>query len=105
MLFEVALVRQPTKKEQEDGKLEELIMAPTCVVARDDKSASVQAVMANKDKISGDISNVTVLVRPLIEAGKGFVPPLRADDGWHKTVTSASPAVTYSAMSLIGHNP
>ena len=66
MLYLVALVKKPTKKEIEDeGKQEELILAPTAVIARDDKSAAVQAVHTNKDKIrDADLNNVEVLVRP-----------------------------------------
>ena len=64
MLFEVALVQQPTKKEQEEGQMEKLIMPPTPVIARDDQSAAVAAVMQNKDKIECDMARVQVLVRP-----------------------------------------
>lgn len=64
MLFEVALIKTPTKKEQEDGKAEELILAPTAVIASDDKAAAVQAVAQNKDKVPSDLSRVQVLVRP-----------------------------------------
>jgi len=64
MVFQVCLVKKPTKKEAEDGIQEELILAPTAVIANDDKSAGVQAVMQNKDKITGDLSRVEVLVRP-----------------------------------------
>jgi hypothetical protein len=64
MLYEVALIEKPTKKEQEDGAVERLILSPTAVIANDDKSAGVQAVMQNKDKITGDLSRVEVLVRP-----------------------------------------
>lgn len=64
MLFEVALIEKPTKKEMEEGKTERLILPPTAVIANDDKSAGVQAVMQNKDKIEGDLSRVEVLVRP-----------------------------------------
>lgn len=64
MLYLVALIQKPSKKEQEDGKQETLILAPTPVIARDDKSAAVQAVAANKDKITADLSDVEVLVRP-----------------------------------------
>lgn len=64
MLFEVALIQKPTKKEAEDGKSETLILPPTAVIANDDKSAAVQAVAQNKDKISDDLSRVEVLVRP-----------------------------------------
>lgn len=64
MLYLVALVRKPTKKEEEDGKQEVLILPPTAVISRDDKSAAVQAVAANKGKIDTDLSNVEVMVRP-----------------------------------------
>ena len=64
MLYEVALVQRPTSKELEDGKSEILILPPTPVIAKDDKSAGVIAVMQNKDKIDGDLSRVEVLVRP-----------------------------------------
>lgn len=64
MLYEVALIERPTKKEMEDGKAEKLILAPTAVIANDDKSAGVQAVIMNKDKLPGDLSRVEVLVRP-----------------------------------------
>lgn len=64
MLYEVALIEKPTKKEQEDGKTEKLILPPTPVIASDHKSAGVQAVMQNKDKLTCDLSMVEVLVRP-----------------------------------------
>lgn len=64
MLYEVALIEKPTKKEQEDGKVEKLILPPTPVIASDERSAGVQAVMKNKDKITEDLSKVEVLVRP-----------------------------------------
>lgn len=64
MLYEVALIEIPTKKEQEDGKSEKLILPPTPVIAGDDKAAAVQAVAQNKDKVPSDLSRVQVLVRP-----------------------------------------
>lgn len=64
MLFQVALVQLPTKKEAEDGKGETLILPPTAVIASDDKAAAVQAVAANKDKVPDDLTRVQVLVRP-----------------------------------------
>lgn len=64
MLYEVALIEKPSPKELEEGKIERLILAPTAVIARDDKSAGVQAVMLNRDKITGDLARVEVLVRP-----------------------------------------
>ena len=64
MLYLVALVRKPNKKEQDEGKQEELILGPTPVIASDDKSAGVLAVIKNKDNIQGGLENVEVLVRP-----------------------------------------
>lgn len=64
MLFEVALIQRPTKKAAEDGAQEELILPPTPVIAHDDKAAALKAVMEHKEQIKGDLSNVTVLVRP-----------------------------------------
>jgi len=64
MLFEVALIKKPTKKQAEEGAIEELIMAPQPVIARDDKGAAIKAVVENKDKIKVDLALVEVLVRP-----------------------------------------
>jgi hypothetical protein len=65
MLYIVALIQKPTKKQEEDGQQEKLILEPTSIIARDDKSAAVQAVSKSKDVIgTTDLSNVEVLVRP-----------------------------------------
>lgn len=64
MLYEVALIEMPTKKDSEEGAQEKLILNPTPVIAKDEQSAGVAAVMQNKDKIECDISRVQVLVRP-----------------------------------------
>lgn len=64
MLYLVALIQKPTKKEAEDGKGETLILAPTPVIANDDKAAAIKAVKEQGDKITTDLSSVEVLVRP-----------------------------------------
>lgn len=64
MLYEVALIQQPTKREAEEGVSEKLILAPTAVIANDDKAAAVQAVAFSKDKVPSDLTRVQVLVRP-----------------------------------------
>lgn len=64
MLYLVALLQKPTKKQEEEGSVETLVLEPTAVIARDDKAAAIQAVAANKEKITGDLSQVEVLVRP-----------------------------------------
>jgi len=65
MLYEVALIKRPTKKEAEDGQEETLILPPTPVIAVDERSAGVRAVMSQKAAIQdGDLARVEVLVRP-----------------------------------------
>lgn len=64
MIFEVAIVENPTKKEREEGVLEKLIVPPTHIVAHNDKAASMQVMLANKDKLIGDGSRMEVIVRP-----------------------------------------
>lgn len=63
-LFEVAMIEKPTAKEVESGAVEKLVMSPISVIARDQQSAGVIAVMQNKEKIVCDMSRVEVLVRP-----------------------------------------
>lgn len=66
MLFEVAILETPTKKELEDGKSERLVFGPIPVVAKDSQSAGIAAVLDgnNGEKIEVDRNRMTVLVRP-----------------------------------------
>lgn len=68
MLFEVAILETPTKKEQEDGKGERLVLGPVPVVAPDAQSAAISAVLdANRAQTPGievDRARMQVLVRP-----------------------------------------
>lgn len=60
MLYEVAVVEKPTKKQaDEDGAVETLVMAPKAVVARDPQMA---AIMATKGEALTE--RCEVLVRP-----------------------------------------
>lgn len=66
-LFEVALMKRPTKKEIEEGTgQEELIFGPKAVVAKDAQGAAIVAVLDNKGELPDDIdmSRIDVLVRP-----------------------------------------
>ena len=64
MLFEVAILEKPTKKEiEEEGKTERLVFGPKAVIANDSQSAAIAAVLDN-GKIEVDRSRMTVLVRP-----------------------------------------
>ncbi len=67
MLFEVAILEKPTKKEiEEQGKTERLVFGPKAVVANDSESAAISAVLDgdNGEKLEVDRSRMTVLVRP-----------------------------------------
>ena len=67
MLFEVAILEKPTKKEiEEEGKTERLVFGPKAVVANDAQSAAISAVLDgnNGEKLEVDRSRMTVLVRP-----------------------------------------
>jgi len=68
MLYEVALVQEPTKKEREDGELEKLILGPIAMIARDDQSVGIKAIMKAKDDglLKCDLDQVKVLVRPFV---------------------------------------
>lgn len=63
MLFEVAVLEKPTKKEAEEGKSERLVLGPVAVVARDSQSAAISAVLDAK-AVDLDRSRMEVLVRP-----------------------------------------
>jgi len=63
-LFEVAILQKPTKKEAEDGASEKLVFGPKCVVARDDQSAAIEAVMDGEVPRDIERSRIEVLVRP-----------------------------------------
>jgi hypothetical protein len=63
-LFEVAILEKPTKKEAEEGASERLVFGPKAVVARDNQSAAIAAVMG--EEVPKDIARerMEVLVRP-----------------------------------------
>lgn len=65
-LFEVAILEKPTKKEMEEGKSERLVFGPKAVVAKDEQTAAISAVL---DGEVGDVdrSRLEVLVRPFGE--------------------------------------
>jgi len=65
MLFEVAIIRKPTKKEIEEGTgQEQLILAPVTVLAADPQGAVISAVTRNGTIKDFDPHRCEVLVRP-----------------------------------------
>lgn len=63
MLFEVAVVKQPTKKEAEEGALEELVFGPVFVVAKSAEAAGLKALRGDAAK-DIDVDRALVLTRP-----------------------------------------
>lgn len=64
MLFEVAVVELPLKKDvEENGALEKLVFGPTFVVAKDQASAGLKA-LRSVDAKDIDIDRSQVLIRP-----------------------------------------
>ncbi len=67
-LFEVAIIKKPTKKEIDEGTgTEGLVLAPTAVVARDANGAVIAAV-TRKDLVDFDPNRCEVIVRPFAGA-------------------------------------
>lgn len=64
-LFEVAITIQPTKKELDEGTgKEQLVFGPKPVIARDQQSAALAAIMGEAKTLDVDMTRATVLVRP-----------------------------------------
>lgn len=63
-LFEVAIIEKPTKKDAEEGASEKLIFGPKAVIARDNQSAAIAAVMDGDVPKDVDRQRMEVLVRP-----------------------------------------
>jgi hypothetical protein len=65
MLFEVAILQKPTKKELDEGTgTEKLVFGPQAVVARDAQSAAIAAVTGPNAPQGLDMTRAEVLVRP-----------------------------------------
>lgn len=64
MLFEVAIVQRPTKKDaEENGAMETLVFGPKFEVARDLASAGLKAIRSEQAK-DIDLDRCDVLIRP-----------------------------------------
>jgi len=68
MLYEVAILETPTKKESEEGKSERLVFGPKAIMGNDPQSAAIAAVLDgnNGEKIDVDRSRMKVLIRPFV---------------------------------------
>jgi len=68
MLYEVAILEQPTAKEAEDGKAERLVFGPKAVVAKDPQAAAVAAVLDQNGKLEINRERMEIIVRPFGQA-------------------------------------
>ena len=65
MLYEVAVLELPTKKDEEErNALPRLVIAPTAVVARDDRDAAIKVALEAQEIRDADKDRLQVLVRP-----------------------------------------
>ena len=66
-LFEVAIIRKPTKKESDEGTASEtILLEPVAVVARDSQGAVIAAVTRDGGVRDFDPNYCEVLVRPFV---------------------------------------
>lgn len=63
-LFEVAILENPTKKAAEDGIGQKLVFGPKAVIAADQQSAAISAVLDGDVPKDVDRARLQVLVRP-----------------------------------------
>lgn len=64
-LYEVAIIRKPTKKETDEGTgRESILLSPVAVVARDPQGAVIAAVTKDGGLKDFDPNTCEVLVRP-----------------------------------------
>lgn len=64
-VFEVAIIKKPTRKEIEEGTgSEDWVMKPRFVIARDQNTAAIAAVIGPEAPQGVDLNRAEVLVRP-----------------------------------------
>ena len=65
MLYWVAAILEPTKKDRDElSKEEELVLQPKIVVAKDDKAAAIKVVMEADELKGKDMNRISIVVRP-----------------------------------------
>lgn len=65
MLYWVAAIEEPTKKQKdEEGKEETLIMQPKIAIAKDEKTAAIKVAMDAEELKGKDLNKIQIVVRP-----------------------------------------
>ena len=63
MLYEVAIVEEPTNKSKDSGQIEKLLLPPTPIIAKNEQAAKLAAI--KKIKLADtDTERLAVLIRP-----------------------------------------
>ena len=72
-LFEVAMIKVPTPNEVKGGATEELVMAPTAVIAANAQTAAliVGRKADLKDMSDKDLGRIQTLIRPFANGATG----------------------------------
>ncbi len=65
-VFEVLVIEHPSIEDSKAGALERLISGPTCVVAKDSKSAALIFILGLKDTLKADPSRIEIRTRPFV---------------------------------------
>ena len=65
MLYEVAVLLEPTDAERDEGKLEDIVIKPTFIIAPNEQRASMQIILEAQKRFEGMAKErLKVLVRP-----------------------------------------
>ncbi len=63
-IFQYAVLLHPTETEAKEGKKSELIVHPTVILANDQNSANMAAVMAIPTQYKEKLDQIEVAMRP-----------------------------------------
>lgn len=63
-LFQFAAIYHPTKEEEKDGKISELIIEPATLLATEEQVAVMKAVRMIPPKYEDKLENIDIVVRP-----------------------------------------
>lgn len=65
MIFEAIVIENPTKEQKNNDTLEELVLGPKIIIAKDANAAALSVVLDSAAAlISRDRSRLEVLIRP-----------------------------------------
>jgi len=63
-VFEYVVIFHPTEKEEEEGKVDELIVGVTQILAKDLSAATMRAARKIPEKFESQLDQMEIAVRP-----------------------------------------